>query len=130
MDDRDEFVDSCKELHNAWQQHQKDASARMQKIYSDYNKKLQKMREQTDSMYKNLLQWLIESVNHDESHSFVNALKEMMDLVKERPATMDEYADVLRDTTLLLRQGEKPRVEKDTRQWPFGKKPLYFDFMD
>ena len=54
---------------------------------------------------------MIEHTKHDDSYEFITAIQTMLD-------------DVLKKSIA------NPQVHNEKTQWPFGKKPLYFKFMD
>ena len=128
--DETNIVEICKTFHKTLKQQQEEEQQRLKKTYDTYTKELQQMHEKTENMYKNLLQWMIEHVKHDESNTFITTLEEMIKDVNESPWKMDVYADVIRDSMTMLQSRKNPQVVEDKRQWPFGKKPLYFNFMD
>lgn len=130
--EKDSFVGTCKDFHKTIQDHQKKDESHMKKTYDRYVRELQAMQEKTDDMYKNLLQWMIEHVKHDDGHALLIAMQNMMEDIRKTPSNMETYAEVLQDTKKMLDAGKRAHVKvvEDERQFPFGKKPMYFDFLD
>lgn len=128
--DKTNIVEICTTFHKTWKQQQEEQQKGLEETYDTYKKELQQMHEKTENMYKILLQWMIEQVKHNESNEFINTIEDIIKDVNEYPWKMDVYTDVLKEAKDMLLSKKNPRVIEDKRQWPFGKKPLYFDFMD
>ena len=103
---------------------QESTEQQMKKNYDLYMIEFKKMQENTDEIYKHLLQHMIELSKHDDSHEFITAIQTMLDDVSKNKWKMTLYLDVLKKSIA------NPEVHNDKTQWPFGKKPLYFNFMD
>lgn len=125
-----DLVKECQNFHKTWTTQQEEEERRFQKTYQTYQDELKKMKERTDELYKNFLQWTIEHVDHDESNTFLTVVKEMIDDVNKNPYNMQIYSEILSDTMEMIQKRKPVCVCEDKKQYPYGKKPLYFDFMD
>lgn len=127
---KNNIVEICTTFHKTWKEQQEEDRQRLENTYEEYTKKLQEMHKKTDDIYKNLFQWMIENTKHNESNEFISTLEEMIKDVNESPWKMDVYADVIKESMTMMHKKKNPQVVEDKHQYPYGKKPLYFDFMD
>ena len=111
-------------FHKTWKKEQIDREQQMKKNYDSFMIEFKKMQENTDEIHKHLLQRMIELSKHDDSHEFITAIQTMLDDVSKNKWKMTLYLDVLKKSIA------NPQVHDEKTKWPFGKKPLYFKFMD
>ncbi len=124
MTSSDNLVKTFTSFHKTWKKEQENNEQQMKKNYDLYMTKLKQMQENTDEIYKHLLQNMIEHTKHDDSYEFINAIQTMLDDVSKNKWKMTLYLDVLKKSIA------NPEVHNEKNQWPLGKKPLYFNFMD
>jgi response regulator of citrate/malate metabolism len=126
MDDK--FVRKCKKFHATLMAEQQENEKRMDKIIKQYQKELHEMKEKSQGIYESVLQWMIEATNHDDCKEFLDSLQGVINDVTENPEKMDMYAEIFRNCTELIKKKKNIIVTEEYRQFPCGKKPLYFDF--
>jgi hypothetical protein len=128
MSDTDDFVKVCEDFYSVVKHEQSVEEGRMQKTVKLYEEKIKKMKEETDEMYQNLLQWMIEHAKHEDNHTFLRSVSKVLKDVQENPGRMDMYAEIMRESVNMAKTKRGAYLCEDNRQFLYGKKPLYFNF--